>query len=208
MVYARSTTFQARPSSIDAGIACMRDEVMPALQKMRGYIGMSLLVDRRFGRCIATSSWDSEKAMRATGRSVRPMGDRAAQAFSGSRTNVDEWEIAVLHRDHGSHEGAFARAAWFHVGPGQAERAIAFYRTSVLPSLNDLDGFCSASLMIERDTGRSVSTVTLDSAEAMDRNREKASALRNARVTELGARLIDVCEFELTIAHLRVPELV
>jgi hypothetical protein len=31
-MYARSMTIQAQPSSIDAGVAHMRDSVMPALQ--------------------------------------------------------------------------------------------------------------------------------------------------------------------------------
>ncbi|MDT5333108.1 MAG: hypothetical protein QOF31_4405, partial [Mycobacterium sp.] len=59
-VYARSTTIQAQPSSIDDGIAYVRDEVMPALQAMDGYIGLSMLVDRESGRCITTSAWETE----------------------------------------------------------------------------------------------------------------------------------------------------
>jgi hypothetical protein len=44
--------------------------------------------------------------------------------------------------------------------------------------------------------------------DAMARNRERATELRSRRVRELGAEVIDVAEFELAIAHLRVPELV
>ena len=45
-MYARITTIQAQPSSIDAGIAHVRDTVMPALDGVDGYTGLSLLVDR------------------------------------------------------------------------------------------------------------------------------------------------------------------
>jgi hypothetical protein len=206
MVYARSTTIQAQPGFIDAGIARMRDETMPALQTIDGFVGLSLLVDRESGRCIATSAWDSEEAMRANAEQIRPIRDRAVQVFGGPAT-IDEWEIAVLHRDHRSGEGACVRATWIKVRPDQFDRAVDFYKTSVLPAVEELDGFCSASLMIDRASGRAVSSATFDSVDAMERNRDQARSIRTERLRDLGAEQLDVCEFELTIAHLRVPEL-
>jgi quinol monooxygenase YgiN len=206
-MYARSTTIQAQPSSLDAGITHVRDVVMPALEGTDGCLGMSLLVDRDSGRCIVTSSWQNEQAMRASARAIRPVRDQAAQTFGGSPT-VDEWEIAVLHRDHPSTPGAGVRATWLTVRPDQFDRAIEFYRESVLPAIEELDGFCSASLMIDRTSWRAVSSSTFDSMEAMQRNEERARSLRTARLRDLGADQFDVGEFELAIAHLRVPELV
>jgi len=205
-VYARSTTITAQTSAVDAGIAHVRDVVMPALEAMDGCIGVSLLVDRDCGRCIATSAWETEAAMRASADRVRPLRDRAAQAFGGS-AQVDGWEIAFVHRDHRSRAGACVRATWLKVAPGQLDRAVEYYKTAVLPSMEDMEGFCSASLMIDRASGRAVSSATFDSREAMDRNREQARSLRAARLRDLGADQLDVGEFELALAHLRVPEL-
>ncbi|HJT93670.1 MAG TPA: hypothetical protein VJ777_17345 [Mycobacterium sp.] len=205
-MYARSTSIQAQTSKIDAGIAYVRDEVMPALQDMDGYVGLSLLVDRESGRCITTSAWETEDALRTSTDQAAPLRDRATQIFGGDVT-VEPWEIGVLHRDHRSNEGACVRATWLKMPPDQTERAIDFYKTSVLPSLEDLEGFCSASLMINRSSGRGVSSTTFDSRDAMDRNREQAKELRNTRTRELGADIVDVGEFELAIAHLRVPEM-
>jgi hypothetical protein len=204
-VYARSTTIEAHRSSIDAGIAQVRDAVMPALQQIDGYVGMSLLVDRESGRCIATSAWETQEAMHASAERVRPVRDQAAQAFGGSPT-VDEWEIAVLHRDRRSGPGACVRATWLKVRPDQFDRAIGFYRESVLPAIEELEGFCSASLMLDRASWRAVSSSTFDSLEAMERNGDQARSLRTARLRDLGADQLDVGEFELALAHLRVPE--
>ncbi|MBS4729396.1 hypothetical protein MSM1_13955 [Mycobacterium sp. SM1] len=204
-MYARSTTVEAQPSSIDAGIAHVRDVVMPALREIDGYVGLSLLVDRQSGRCIATSSWQTDDAMRASAERVAPLRDRAAQIFGGPAT-VDEWEIAFLHRDHPARDGAYVRATWLKIRPDQFAPAVEFYKTSVLPAIEELEGFCSASLMVDRASGRAVSSSTFDSLEAMERNGERARSLRTGLLRDLGADQLDVGEFELAIAHLRVPE--
>jgi quinol monooxygenase YgiN len=206
-MYARSSTIHAQPSSIDAGIAHIRDVVMPGLTQIDGCVGLSLLVDRESGRCIVTTAWENEAAMHASAEQARPIRDRAAQLLGGSPT-IDEWEIAVLHRDHRSGPGACVRATWLSVRPDQFSRAIEFYRESVLPGIEELDGFCSASLMIDRASWRAVASSTFDSVEAMQRNEERARSLRTTRLRDLGADQHDVGEFELALAHLRVPELV
>ena len=61
----------------------------------------------------------------------------------------------------------------FKVVPGQLDRSVDFYKESVLPALEDLEGFCSASLLIDRSSGRAVSSATFDSREAMDRNKKR-----------------------------------
>jgi heme-degrading monooxygenase HmoA len=205
-VYARSTTIQAQPSSIDAGIAHVRDEVMPALQDMAGCIGVSLLVDRQSGRCIATSAWETEDAMRASADQVTPIRDRAAEMFGGT-ADIDQWEIAALHRDHRSADGAGVLVTWVKVPPDQVDQGIEYYKSSVLPQLEDLDGFCSASLLVDRASGRAVSSTTFDSLDAMERNRDRITAIKATSMPEAGAEELDECGFELALAHLRVPEL-
>jgi Antibiotic biosynthesis monooxygenase len=208
-VYARSTTIQAQPSSIDAGVAHVREAVLPRIQEVDGCVGLSLLVDRETGRCIATTAWETEDAMRASAEPTRPVRDRVAGEFGavGSAT-VDDWEIAVLHRDHRAGEGACARAIWVKLPPDQLDAGIEFYKMSVLPDLEALDGFCSASLLVDRASGRAVTCTSFDSLDAMQRSREQATALKNTKILEVGAEELDDGEFELRLAHLRAPELV
>jgi heme-degrading monooxygenase HmoA len=206
-VYARSTTIQAQPSSIDDGIAYLRDEVMPALQEIDGCVGVSLLVDRESGRCIATSAWETDEAMHASAERVQPIRDQAAEKFGGS-ANVEEWEIAALHRDHRSGAGACARVTWVSGDADRMDQNVEYYKTAVLPDLENLEGFCSASLLINRASGRAVSCATFDSREAMERNREQSMALKNEKIQEANVEELDERKFELAIAHLRVPELV
>jgi quinol monooxygenase YgiN len=173
---------------------------------MDGCIGISMLVDRVSGRCIVTTAWQSKEAMDATAEQVRPSRERAAELLGG-RPQVDEWEIAVMHRDHTSAPGACVRATWLRAQPDQLDRVIDVYKMGILPRLQELDGFCSASLMVDRTEGYIVGSLTFDSREAMERSREQTEELRQRGVRESGAELIEVGEFELALAHLRVPEM-
>ena len=205
-MHARSTTFAARLESIDAGIAVFRDEVMPALQGMAGCVGMSLLTDRESGRGIVTTAWEDSAAMQASAAEVRLFRDRAAQVL-GATASVDEWQIAAVHRDHSSGEGACVRATWLQARPEQFDHALEFYKMTVLPEIEQLEGFCSTSMMTDRASGRAVVSTTYDSQDAMERSRDAARSLRTALLRDLGADQLDVGEFELAIARLRVPEM-
>lgn len=205
-MHARSYTIHARSSALDAGIEYIHDTVWPALSGLDGYVGLSLLVDRLSGRCIATTAWRTEEAMNASRRPTQELRDRAAHILGGSPT-VDEWEIAALHRENHSGPGACVRVTWARVEPELAERAIDGYRLATIPALTELDGFCSASLLVDRDSGFGVASAAFESPEALRSSRIASDAIKLATVRDTGAEVIDECEFDLVLAHLRVPEM-
>jgi heme-degrading monooxygenase HmoA len=207
MMYARSTTITAQPSAIDDGITYLRDETMPTLLAIDGCVGLSLLVNRESGHCIATSAWESEQAMRASEAGVGPIRADASERFGGSIDRVEEWEIAVLHREHGAADGACVRCTWLQTPTDAIEQSIDMFKTNVLPQAEQMDGFCSASLFIDRASGRAVSATAWDSRAAMEAGRERANQLRTSTSDQIGATVIDVVEFDLAVAHLRVPEM-
>jgi heme-degrading monooxygenase HmoA len=208
-MYARTTTIQADPAKLDAGVAPIRDQVLPAVTRMEGCVGMSLLIDRESGRCIATTAWESEAAMRDSAEKVRPLRDQAEQGLGASSSVVDTWEVAVVHRDHATPDGACARVTWVSVAdPSNADRILETYKMGVLPRLEELDGFCSASMLIDRETGRGVGTVIFDGREQLEGSRDSAAKIRERATSEMGATVRDVAEFEVAFAHLHVPEMV
>jgi heme-degrading monooxygenase HmoA len=209
VVYARTTIIQGDPAKIDDGITHVRDQVFPAVTAMDGCVGMSLLVDRGSGRCIATTAWESEAAMRASAEMVRPLRDGAERALGSSTgSDVDVWEVAVVHRDHATPDGACARVAWLSGASDTAEHAMDVFKMAVLPKLQELDGFCSASMLLNRETGRTAGTFIYDSRAQLEATREAAARLREAASRERGATVDDVAEMEVAFAHLHVPELV
>ncbi|WP_222844243.1 antibiotic biosynthesis monooxygenase [Aldersonia kunmingensis] len=206
-MFARSTTVVAHPDRINSGIRHISTEVMPTVRSMPGCVGLSMLVDRESRRCIVTSSWRSADDMKASDAELHAVRTRAAEALGG-RPQVDEWEILALHRHHRSHYGSCVRATWFRVDAANIDRGVDIFKLASLPALGELDGFCSASLMADRDSGICVSSVTYDSFGAMERTRGAAGTIREAGTTEAHAEILEVCEFELALAHLHVPETV
>lgn len=207
-MYARSTSVQGDPARIDEGIRFVREDVMPTVTGMGGCIGLSMLVDRENGRGIVTTSWTSEEEMRATDGQVSAFRSRAAEIMGGGEPEVSHWEIAVMHREHDAREGSWCRVTWLSCPPDEVESTLDFFRDTVMPRLEANDGFCSASMLVDRATGRCCATARFDSREDLEQTRDMARGMREQRSRESNVVFDDVLECELVLAHLRVPELV
>jgi quinol monooxygenase YgiN len=206
-MYARSTTVRGKPQAMDEGIAYVRDQVMPAVQQMDGCIGLSMLTERDSGRCITTTSWADADAMHRSAEGVVAMRQRVAQILGGP-ADVQEWEIALMYRLHQAHHGACARVIWTDGDPADVDRMIDSFRMTVLPQLEDLPGCCSISVMLDRGSGKAVFTTTYDSPQDMVAARERATQLRQEFTQRMNRTITEVAEFDLVLAHLRVPETV
>lgn len=206
-MYARSSTFQTDPERVAAGVGYVRDEVVPALEQLDGCTGLSLITHREQGRLIITAGWRDEDAMRASDERVRDLRARGGEIMQATPT-VDVWEIAVLHRTQDVRPGACLRASWTRGDPARVDRTLDVYRGVVLPQLEELPGFCSASLFVERSSGRAVSSVTYASRQHMEDTRDAAATMRRTAVEENDLQVLEVVEFDVEIAALRVPETV
>jgi hypothetical protein len=205
-MYARSTSFQARPGTIDQGIGYVRDEVFPAAMTVDGCVGLSMICDRQSRRSILTSAWSTREARDSSGELMRPLLEGGASIF-GAEPTFDLWEIVVLHRHASSGESACVRCTWLSMEVAGLTKAIKTYRLAMLPALQEMGGFCSVSLMVDRATGRAVSSATFESREYMVASRPAAERMRSRRIGDLGATVTDIQEFELVLAQLHVPEL-
>jgi heme-degrading monooxygenase HmoA len=206
-MYARSTTMRARPEALDDLVGYIRDDVMPMVTELEGCIGLSLLTDRDTGRCIVTSAWQTEDAMRGSAEQVRASRERAAERFD-TTPEIHEWEIAVLHRAHQAGDGACARVTWTRTDAANLDQVIDAYRDSLMPWWEETAGFCSNSLLVDRREGRCASAVVFESREAMAHTRDQFTTLREEFVARMSMQIEEVAEFDLALAHLRVPETV
>ena len=207
-MFARSTSINAQPSGMDIGIAHVGDTVMPALSHIDGYLGLSVMVDRSLGRGIVTSAWRSEEAMRNSADRVSVIRENAVRSFGASDAGVEEWEVTVMHRAHHAREGTWMRATWVGLDETDIADAVEAFKQGTLAKIEDLPGFCSASLMVNRADGRAVTTVGYDDRSSLEYSREAADAVREQAARQMDAQVLEVAEFELALAHLHIPEMV
>jgi hypothetical protein len=206
-MYARSTTIYGDPTMLGDGIDYVRDTVMPAIRQMAGSVGLSMLCDRETGRCIITTAWRDEMSMHDTEHAVHDLRQRASELLGG-HADVQEWEIAVMHRMHEAHNGACTRVIYGSMDMDRLDDGITTMRTSLLPKMEELTGFCAVNHMIDRETGRSATAVTYDSRADMMTANDDAKALREEFARGVGMEITGIAEFDLVLAHLRVPEMV
>ena len=206
-MYARTTTVRGDPRAVDDGVAFARSEIWPRLERMDGCVGMSMLAGREAGWCIVTAAWATEDAMRASADDVREVRRQLDEVLRAEAVDIAEWEIAVLHRSRPAGDAACVRATWIDVQAGRVDGLIDAFRMSLLPRLDDLPGFCSVSLLVDRGSLRAVAAVTYEDRAAMEEAREQGAALREEFSRAMGSTITEVAEFDLALAHLHVPEM-
>lgn len=206
-MYARSTTAQVDPQAIDQLTGYVRDELIPVAEGMAGYVGISLLCDRERGRCISTTTWDTEEAMHASAEAMAARRARGAELVGAPTPEVQEWEVVAMHRVRQTPEGACARLIWARGQAGQLDRIIDAWRMTIPPQLEQMPGFCSVSALVDRDTLRAVAAVSYENREAMDRSAERGLAIRDKFAATMQFEITDVEEYDIVLAHLRIPEM-
>ena len=92
-MHARVTLSHGLAAEVDATIGKIR-EGLPTLQKQHGFKAMYVLVDRKAGKGITFSLWETEADMIASEEAANRV---RSQVTSGTKdeTTVERYEVAV-----------------------------------------------------------------------------------------------------------------
>lgn len=94
-MYARVNTFLGSPARFEEGIADARDNAVPAMQKIDGFQGLMVLLDRASGRSIGITFWDSEDELRASEQAAARVRHDHAVRSEDIVLSVERYEIAL-----------------------------------------------------------------------------------------------------------------
>ncbi len=95
-MHARMTTLEGSPDRMDEGVRDIREDVLPQLQQHDGFKGFLALGDRRSGKLVGITFWESEQAMRA----AEEVGDRSrretAEDIGDTIEDVERFEVGLF----------------------------------------------------------------------------------------------------------------
>jgi hypothetical protein len=90
---ARVSRIEGDPSQLDEGTQHARGEILPRIKELQGFKGALGLVDRRSGRTLLVSFWESEQAMRSSEQPAEGLRKQAAEAGGGRITSVERYAV-------------------------------------------------------------------------------------------------------------------
>jgi heme-degrading monooxygenase HmoA len=90
-MFGRLITIQVDPSDMDKTISIYGDDVIPALKQREGFVGALHLGDRKTGKNVSITMWDSEESLKAGIQSgfTQEQIDKFSPLLKGKPTQED-----------------------------------------------------------------------------------------------------------------------
>ncbi len=95
-MYARISTLEGSPEHIDEGLRQLRENGLPQLNQQEGFKGMVALADRKTGKTLGITFWESEEALKASEEAGEKVRKDAAEAMSETIAAVERYEVGLF----------------------------------------------------------------------------------------------------------------
>ena len=173
---------------IDAGVAFLRDKVLPEVQGQKGFRGLTMSGNRSTGEVGILGLWATLEELEASGSTVSKLRKEAMDVLGGEIT-VATMELVVAEVTQPQDMvGRPLRIVQVKLDPAKVDEHVAFFRSDVLPEIKAAPGFVAVRNFIDRKTGNgSVGTIFTDenSMRAAEANAEARRQLALARGVEI-----------------------
>jgi heme-degrading monooxygenase HmoA len=165
-VHVRQVTFRGA-RNIDAGVAYIRDEVLPVMSAQHGFRGFSVSADH-VGEVLGTLTiWASEEDLDASDSALDKARDGAVKVVGGVMT-VESYEQTTEAIARLPVPGNTLIMTRLTVHPSTIDDQVAFFERDLLPTIEAQPGFCAMRTMVNRRYGRCVVGIVWESSRALD----------------------------------------
>jgi heme-degrading monooxygenase HmoA len=95
-MFARVSTILGTPERLEDGIRDYKENVLPAVKKMTGFKQAILMVDRKSGKSVGITFWDTEKNLQDSTSAANKLRTQAGKTTGSVQPPmVDIYEVAV-----------------------------------------------------------------------------------------------------------------
>ncbi|MBV9661506.1 MAG: hypothetical protein JO337_10140 [Acidimicrobiales bacterium] len=182
-------------TNLDAGVAVIRDEILPGLRQQNGFRGLAVSGDRASGMAMVLSQWDSAADLDASESVAEKARNDAMKAMGGEMT-VARFEQVLWEVVTQPSAGSKLQVRDIKMDPARIDENLAFFEEAVVPEMKKAKGFLAVRNMINRDTGGGrVGTLWADdeSVQAWMARTEERRAIAREHGVEFGQdRLLEV----------------
>jgi hypothetical protein len=163
---------------------------------------MAFLTNAGLGLCVIASYWDSVDAMTASEQAVQVSRKEMTEIMSGTVT-VEHYEVPVFVRRSRPQAGAGVSMVRIEGNLATLDSIIDEFRNTGVPAAMDMRGLCSAQLLVDRVTGRSMVVAAWEDAAAMAASRAEVARLRASVIAVTHAQVRSVEEYRLEFSSVR-----
>ena len=95
-MHARQSTLQGKPDQLVAGIKNFKEQILPVMRQLKGFTGAEFLADRKSGKVVVTTFWETEQALRDSEAKANDLRRTAsAQVGSTGTPLVERFEVVI-----------------------------------------------------------------------------------------------------------------
>ncbi len=94
-MYARVGSAKSAPERIDDSIRSFKERSVPTAKQQPGFRGIYFLINRKSGKRLAISLWETEEALQAAQAITRPIREDSLRATGASEAASETYEVVV-----------------------------------------------------------------------------------------------------------------
>jgi len=203
VLQARFNLITADPDRMADTVGYIKSEIRPAVESLHGSMGMSLYANTEVGVAVLESFWASRAALIASEQITAPRRKDPVQRAMGT-VCVERYQVPVFEREAPLDTGAGLRLTRMDVEGSRVEDAVEGYGDTAVPWLAETAGFCGALLLVDRNSGHSISETIWDSPKTLAASRSVAARVRVETVKSTGCVIRALEEYDLVFNTARI----
>lgn len=196
-MFVRSLYITTDPADVGPALDVIGKSVPGMMAEQPGFDGIGIFADRALGKILTGSWWETEQALKDSDANLRDRRTEMLARFVSTITTMN-MEAVVYTRPASATSGGF-RLQRMAFAPGQGDRLAQTFKEVGLPRLQDVDGFRSASLLMDREHGMAGVGTFFQDMDALAASRGPHAAIRKAAFEQMkdGVQLLALEEFEV-----------